>query len=228
MFRRAALSLALFALLSPLSVRAADTTTSVTLSSTAYTDLGAGPMYLGAGGGAVIYQIATSQPAASSAGLVEQSGDRPAYLQTTAHVWAIAGNTGGIAVVSTGTGIAPVNVQGSSSSTNANSHAVTGALATSLVLKPSAGNLYSVNATAITGGAAGFLVIVNATSAPAPGAITPIDFCFFSAGLGGCSLFHGNIPINYSTGIVALITSAATPYTYTTGVDTAAISGDYQ
>lgn len=118
--------------------------------------------------------------------------------------------------------------QGSAGSANANSHAATSALASSLALKASAGNLYSVNATAVTGGAAGYLVVINAASAPTSGsAITPLDFCYFN-GVGGCSLSHGQIPINYSTGIVALITTAASPFTFTSGTDTAAISGDFQ
>lgn len=137
--------------------------------------------------------------------------------------------TGGTGALFTAANPGRISISsGGSTSASANLHAVTGALADSLVIKASAGNFYSVNATAITGGAAGYLVVVNATAAPALGAITPLDFCYFAAGSGGCSLSHGNIPINYSTGIVALITSAATPYTYTTGVDTAAISGDYQ
>lgn len=124
--------------------------------------------------------------------------------------------------------IGSVGLVGSSASGNANSHAVTSALAATLVVKASAGNLYSVNATAITGGLAGYLVLVNLTAAPSTGAITPIDFCYFAANsAGGCSLAHGTLPINFGTGIVALVTTAASPYTYTAGA-TAAISGDYQ
>jgi hypothetical protein len=123
----------------------------------------------------------------------------------------------------------PVTIDGSASASVGNLHAVTPALASALVMKNSAGNLYSVNATAITGGAAGYLVVVNAAAAPANGAaIAPLDFCYFPAGAAGCSLSHGSIPINFPTGIVALITTAPSPYTYTNGTDTAAISGDYQ
>jgi hypothetical protein len=123
----------------------------------------------------------------------------------------------------------PVTLDGSSSSSVGNSHAATTALASSLVIKASAGNLYSVNATAITGGSAGYLVVVNAAAAPSNGsAITPLDFCYFPAGAAGCSLSHGSIPINYSIGIVALITTATSPFTFTSGADTAAISGDYR
>ena len=127
--------------------------------------------------------------------------------------------------------LAPVNIQGSSSSTNANLHGSVTALGTSLVLKASAGNLYSFNCTAVTGGAAGYCVAYNGAAAPVTGALTGanvLDTCYFAAGAAGCSLSHGTIPSNYSTGVVILVTSAATPFTYTTGVDTAFISGDYQ
>jgi hypothetical protein len=144
------------------------------------------------------------------------------------YVLNIQGNASGTPIPVTATiSSGPVTLQGSSTLANANLHAVTGALAATLVIKASAGNLYSVNTTGIAGGSAGYLVIVNATAAPGNGAITPLDFCYFSTPA-GCSLSHGTIPINYSTGIVALITTATTPYTYTSGVDTAAISGDYQ
>lgn len=114
-----------------------------------------------------------------------------------------------------------------SSTSGAKSHAATSGLASSLVVKAIAGNLYNVNCTAITGNAAGYCVVINATSAPTTGsAITPLDFCY-AANTGGCSLTHADIPINYSTGIVVLLTTAASPYTFTSGVDTAAIGADY-
>lgn len=120
-------------------------------------------------------------------------------------------------------------VLGSNAGANAaTSHGVTGALAASLVLKASAGNLYSYNCTAIAGGVAGYCVAVNLTAAPGAGAITPLDFCYFPAGAAGCSLGHAPLPIAYSTGITVLVSSATSPYIYTTGVLTAAISGDYQ
>ena len=118
-----------------------------------------------------------------------------------------------------------------SSSSLAVQHGSVTALGTSLVLKNSAGNAYSYNCTAITGGAAGFCIGYNGTAAPAPGALTGanvLDACYFPAGVAGCSLRHGLIPANYSAGIVILVTSALTPFTYTTGVNTAFISGDFQ
>ena len=69
----------------------------------------------------------------------------------------------------------------------------------------------------------------KATSAPADGAVTPIDCVPLPA--------NGNTAINYagggppevfSTGITAVVTSAATCFTKTTGVITAFIHGAVQ
>jgi hypothetical protein len=110
----------------------------------------------------------------------------------------------------------------------ASQHAVSPALVTSLVAKASPGSLVGFNCSSIAGGAAGFCVAVNATTAPSTGTIVPIDFCYFDTSARGCSLNHLPGAVNYTTGIVILMTSAASPYTYTTGTDTGAISADYQ
>lgn len=102
---------------------------------------------------------------------------------------------------------------------------------TSLVAKASAGNLYAYNCTAVAGATAGFCVAYNGTTAPSTGALTAanvLDFCYFGATAAGCSLSRIPMGVNYSTGIVILVTSAATPYTYTTGTDTAAITADVE
>ena len=70
--------------------------------------------------------------------------------------------------VTNGVAVAPTSAAGV-----AITSVVTGAGASSQVLKASAGNLYSAYATNLTG-TAGFLVIINATSAPVDGAITPL------------------------------------------------------
>jgi hypothetical protein len=110
-------------------------------------------------------------------------------------------------------------------------HASTSALGTSLVVKASPGNLFAYNCTAITGGAAGYCIAYNATTAPSTGALTGtlvLDFCYFDTTARGCSLSRIPLAANYSAGITILLTSAVTPYTYTTGTDTGAISADYQ
>jgi hypothetical protein len=110
-------------------------------------------------------------------------------------------------------------------------HASTSALGTSLVAKASAGDLFGFNCTAITGGAAGYCVAYNAASAPGTGSLTGasvLDFCYFDTTARGCSLSRIPLAAAYSTGITILLTSAASPYTYTTGTDTGAISADYE
>ncbi len=111
------------------------------------------------------------------------------------------------------------------------SHASTTALGTSLVAKASAGNLAGYNCTGIAGAAAGYCIAYNGTTAPSTGALTGanvLDFCYFDTTARGCSLSRIPLAAAYSTGIVILISSATTPYTYTTGTDTGAITVDYQ
>jgi hypothetical protein len=110
----------------------------------------------------------------------------------------------------------------------ASQHAASASLVTSLVAKAAPGSLVGFNCTGIAGGSAGFCVAVNATSAPSTGAVVPLDWCYFDTTARGCSLNHLPGAVNYTTGIVILMTSATTPYTYTTGTDTGAISADYQ
>ncbi len=93
------------------------------------------------------------------------------------------------------------------------------------VLKAGAGNLYGAYATNLTS-TAGFFVIVNATSAPTDGAITPLA-CIPLPGNSSASISRiPGPPQVYSTGITAVVTSASTCFTKTTGVITAFISGD--
>lgn len=115
--------------------------------------------------------------------------------------------------------------------TAALSHASTTALGTSLVAKATPGNLYAFNCTGITGAAAGYCIAYNGTAAPSTGALTGanvLDFCPFDTTTKGCTLSKIPMATNYSAGIVILISSAATPYTYTTGTDTGAITADYK
>lgn len=119
----------------------------------------------------------------------------------------------------------------SSEATSAISHASTTALGTSLLAKAGAGNLHAYNCTAITGGAAGFCIAYNAASVPGTGPLTGasvLDFCYYDTSARGCSLGRYPYGAQYGTGIVILVTSAATPYTYTTGVNTAAIEADFK
>ena len=95
------------------------------------------------------------------------------------------------------------------------------------VLKATPGNLYSVYATNLTA-TAGFLVVLNSTSVPGDGAITPLE-CVPLPANGGVGLnYSPGPPAVYSTGITAVITSAVTCFTKTTGVITGFIRGAVQ
>lgn len=157
---------------------------------------------------------------------------------------ALAAATSAYGTAPTGTAVEGVNAfvtntnaNGSNTSANSSpvvnntmSHASTTALGTSLVVKASAGNLGDFNCVGIAGGAAGYCIVYNGTSAPSTGALTGanvLDACQFDTSAKGCSLTRLPNSIAYSTGIVILISSAASPYTYTTGTDTGAIFADY-
>jgi hypothetical protein len=110
----------------------------------------------------------------------------------------------------------------------------TTALANSLVVKATGGNMYSVYSASLTGGASGFLQLFNGTAAPVDGAVagctaTPITGCLvdcapFSGGV--AQITNGAMPPSvYSFGIVAVVSSATTCLTKTTGVLTAYIVG---
>ena len=102
---------------------------------------------------------------------------------------------------------------------------------TSLVLKgsPTASPggvqyFHAENATTTSG----YCVLYNATSAPGAGALTAANVLWFQSlpANGSCDFTAAGVPpIPAGTGAVVLITSASTPYTYTTGVITAAIAG---
>lgn len=104
---------------------------------------------------------------------------------------------------------------------------VSAAAESSHVLKAGAGNAYSVYATNLTS-TAGFLLLFNATSAPVDGAVTPIACAPLSPN-GIASLQYAPGPPGvFSTGITAVVSSAVTCFTKTTGVITAYISGSVQ
>jgi hypothetical protein len=109
-------------------------------------------------------------------------------------------------------------------------HASTTALGTSLVVKTYGGALLGFNCTAITGGSAGFCVAYNAAAVPTGSLVAAqvLDSCYFDTTARGCSLSRLPMAASYSNGIVILMTSASTPYTYTTGTDTGFISADFQ
>jgi hypothetical protein len=97
---------------------------------------------------------------------------------------------------------------------------VSSAAESSKIFKASAGNLYAYQVT--TGALAGYVMIFNATSAPADGAVTPIKCVAVPAGATvGVS---NNPPEAFSTGITAVFSTTGC-FTKTASA-TAMFSGD--
>jgi hypothetical protein len=102
---------------------------------------------------------------------------------------------------------------------------VSAALESSHVIKAAPDNLYAIYASNLTGGVAGNLLVLNSTTVPGDGAVTPIDCVPFDSS-GKAQIFYApGPPAVFSTGIVAVISSAASCFTKTTGVLTGFISG---
>ena len=95
------------------------------------------------------------------------------------------------------------------------------------VLKNAAGSLWGVYVTNLTT-TAGFLQVFNATSAPGDGAVTPIECTPLPANGNAAINFNSGPPGTYSTGITAVVSSASTCFTKTTGVITAFFRGAVQ
>ncbi len=104
---------------------------------------------------------------------------------------------------------------------------VTPTAAASLVLKGSPGRLYSVYATNLTT-TAGFLIVLNATSDPTTGTVTPLA-CVPLPASGAASVNYIPTPAGqYSVGMTAVLTSASTCFTVTEGTITGFIAGTVQ
>lgn len=115
----------------------------------------------------------------------------------------------------------------SSESSAGSSLTVTSAIAANLVVKASAGNLYGlqVSADSTLSAAAWWIIIYNATSAPADGAITPSK-CF-AMPLGATSFSASwDIPVQFSTGITVGVSTTGC-FTKTASTH-AFISGDFK
>jgi hypothetical protein len=90
---------------------------------------------------------------------------------------------------------------------------VTTAAASSLVLKNGAGQLFEVHAAATT--VDGWLLVFDATSAPSNGTVQPkIAFPVPAQGMNGIQ-FAGLPPVAFSTGITAVFSTGANPFTLT-------------
>lgn len=131
------------------------------------------------------------------------------------------------AAQSAGTGTQAVAIAPTSAAAAGITPVVTGAAANNLVLKASAGNLYSAYATNLTA-TAGFLMVLNATSAPADGAVAPLECVPLPANGTAVINYNSGPPGVFSTGITAVVSSATTCFTKTTGTITAFIKGAVQ
>lgn len=91
------------------------------------------------------------------------------------------------------------------------------------VFKAGAGNVYSTAATNQSS-TAGYYMLIDATTAPADGAVTP-KACAPLPASGSASINYGDIPGGFTTGIVGVVSSGGNCFTKTTGVITAFLSG---
>jgi hypothetical protein len=116
-------------------------------------------------------------------------------------------------------------IGGVTSSSTGNTAVVSSSAENNHVLKNAAGTLFTVYAVNLNTTTAAFLDILNVTSTPSDGAVAPLDFCYLPPS-GSCSITYSPFQgASYSTGITAVITSATTPLTKTTGTVTGLIVG---
>ena len=92
----------------------------------------------------------------------------------------------------------------SSSSSAGITPVVSSAAEGSHVLKASAGNLYGLSAT--SGASAGYVMVFNATSAPADGAVTPI-FCYSIPATSSLGSDYSGAPAVFATGITIVFST---------------------
>lgn len=124
----------------------------------------------------------------------------------------------------TGLGVLASAISPVSAASAAITPVVTSAVASNLVVKASAGNLYGFQVT--SGASAGYVLLFNATSLPADGAVTPIK-CYAIAANSTIGVdFRPGPPVRFGTGItIGFSTTGCFTLTAST---TAFISGDAQ
>ena len=128
-----------------------------------------------------------------------------------------------------GFGTAATAAVPTSSANGAITPVVSAAAESAHVLKASAGNLYSVYAANQTANA-GVLMILNAVSAPADGAVTPLECAALPANGNATISYNPGPASRFSTGIVAILSSGANCFSKntTTNVITGFIRGSVQ
>lgn len=119
-------------------------------------------------------------------------------------------------------------VSGPTKDTNVSIPAVVSSAVTSQVLiKSSAGALYSAVATNQSA-SAGFFVLIDAAAIPNDGAITPRDCRALPANSTAIINYNPGPPDAYSSGVVAVVTSATSCFTKTSGAVSGFIKGSVQ
>lgn len=98
-----------------------------------------------------------------------------------------------------------VTIAPSSASTVGIAPIVSASVESNHVFKGSAGNLYSLSVT--NGTASGYLLLFNATTAPADGAVTPLACYGMPSANSTFALSFGSVPAYYSTGITAVFST---------------------
>lgn len=148
----------------------------------------------------VVVFFTASGSAPTAGGIVLKPGDT--LTGNAAHVWIRSIDaTGAVTVGKLADLSLPVPSASASSGTAA---AVTPVAAGSLVAKASGGTLYGVNVTA--GASAGYVLIFNATTAPADGTVTPAR-CIPLAANTGIEVNYRSVPLYFATGITVVFST---------------------
>jgi len=173
---------------------------------TAITSTRSSPVQCDSGGNTLVTVNTQLPPGSNTIGAVTQASGP----------WTVQGSSGMTPVQTT---VAPT-----SASAAGITSVVSSAAENNHVLKASAGNLYSVYATNLTS-TAGFLLVLNSTTSPADGAVTPLACVPLPASSYAQIDYSPGPPQVFSTGITAVVSSATTCFTKTTGTITAFING---
>lgn len=136
---------------------------------------------------------------ASAAGLVTNA--RCQMFNSSTWDACLSGNA--VPAASSGSGVKAVAQIPTSAPGAAVAPSFTTVAASSVVAKASAGNLYRVAVN--SGASAGFLLVFNATSAPADGTVTPV-VCRPVAANDFVEVIY-NVPVRFSTGITAVFST---------------------
>lgn len=168
-----------------------------------------------------VQALGTVQNGATAATYIQEVGGTDGTLAR-----ALSTDTSGRLILGAGTNaIGGVYQAPNATSAAGIAPSATSALAGSLVLKASAGNLYGLTVT--TSSVAGYVLLFNASSAPADGAVTPTKCIYLGAAPATVAISWRSGPAAYySTGITVVFSTTGC-FTKTASA-TAFIDGDIQ